>query len=312
MKKVIVSGNIDRDHLMSIDGLFKDSILPGRLNNLSVSFQPTEHDVFFGGAAANIAYNLKLLGGDPLLFSVVGKDYRVFFERLEELGISTDFLDVDEERVSSACYILNDGNKNQITFFSAGASLNSSLGMDLKGLTKDDTALMIISPNTPERMLEMSRAAVKAGIPYIFDPGQACSSLTAEIIDEMIFNALGLIVNDYEYNLLLKKVGKSVDDLLDNMDFVIKTKGLEGVDIFAKDAPLETVPAILMLNADPTGCGDAFRAGFILSYLNGDGLKRAAECGTATASFALEKRGTQSHRFSFEEYMERLNEHFPL
>ncbi len=312
MKGVIVSGNIDMDHLMCIDGLFKDSILPGRLNNLSVSFQPNKHETSFGGCAANISYTLRLLGVEPYLFSVLGNDYKNFFKWFDSNKISTKYIDVDKTKLSPAAYIMSDKNKNQITFFSSGASMNPNIGMDLKELSSDDTDIMIISPNTSERMLALSRDAVKRGIKYILDPGQACSSLSAEILDEIIFNAHGLIVNDYEYALVLKKTSKSVEDILDSVDFMIKTKGIEGCEIFEKDQVMPiSVPAILVVNANPTGCGDAFRAGFIYSYLCGNNMQRACENGTVAASFALESLGTQDHKFTKSEFKERLNEYFP-
>lgn len=312
MKNIIVSGNIDRDHLMYIDGLFKNSILPGRLNNLSVSFQPTEHEVYFGGCGANISYNLALLGLKPLLFSVLGKDQEKFLEWFDTNNISKEYIDIDETLRSSAAYILNDKNKNQITFFSAGAMQNHNIGMDLKDLSKDDIDMMIISPNTPERMLSLSRDAKKRGVNYICDPGQACSSLEKDVFNELIYNSFGVILNDYEYTLMLKITGKSVEDILDDVDFVIKTKGLEGAEIFIKNSQSISIPAILVVNADPTGCGDAFRAGFIYSYLNGDDLKRASEIGTVVASFALERKGSQNHTFTLDQFNERVNEHFPL
>lgn len=312
MKNIIISGNVDFDHIMGISDLFKDSILPGRLNNLSVSFQPTTHELTFGGAAANIAYNLSLLGENPYVFSVLGNDHKKIFDHFDKCGISTKYIDIDEEKLSPQCYILNDGNKNQITFFSTGSMMNHEVGMNLKDLNSENVDLMIISPSTQERMIALSREAVKKGIKYICDPGQACTSLSGDAMYELICNSIGLIVNSYEYALVLKKTGKSVDDLCDHVEFVIKTKGLEGSEIFTKNQGSVCIPAILVVNADPTGCGDAYRAGFMKAYLEGEDLKRACEIGTTIASFSLEALGTQNHCFSDETFKERLDDHFPL
>jgi len=310
MKNVIVAGNMDIDHLMGMNDLFSENILSSNLNNLSVSFQPSSHESAFGGAGANIAYNLKLFGLNPYLFTVLGKDFKKFFRRFDELGISTQYIDLDKNAMSPACFILNDGEKNQITIFSSASTLNHKLGMDLKDLESQNIDLMIISSNTAERMRTLARDATKRGIKYIFDPGQSITSIPNDVLAELTFNSVGVILNSYEFDLLLKKTKFGTDEILENVDFIVKTKGIEGSDIYQKNSEIISVPAILAVTKDPTGCGDAFRAGFIYAYLEGRDLKYCCELGTVAASFVLEYVGTQNHNFSASEVEERLTEHF--
>ncbi|MDX9971023.1 MAG: PfkB family carbohydrate kinase [Candidatus Gracilibacteria bacterium] len=311
-RKVAVVGNTDITHIMSMNSLFKDAILPSYLNNLSVSFQPELEELHLGGAASDVAYNLNLLGITPFLFSVLGVNFQEFYERFEKNGITTKYIELHDKLLSPSSYILNDKNLNQITIFSSACTLDHNYCMDFKDLTKDDVDLAILCSNTQERMISFSRDAQKRGIPYIFDPGQSITSINDDNLYELTFNSIGVIVNAYEYTLLLKKLGRSVEDLTERLDFVVRTKGLEGSEIFTKNHFETSVPAILVMNAEPTACGDAFRAGFLLSYLDDkENFERALKYGTVAASFALEKSGTQSHKYSLEEFHQRVLDHFP-
>jgi adenosine kinase len=310
--KVAVVGNTDITKIMELSTLFKDAILPSYLNNLSVSFQPETEMVHLGGAASDVAYNLNLLGITPYLFSVLGTNYKEFFERFEKNGIGTKYIEIHDKLSSPASYILNDKNLNQITIFSSACTLDHNYLMDFKDLQKDDVDVAILCSNTQERMIAFSRDAKKRGIPYIFDPGQSITSINDENLYELTFNSIGVIVNSYEYTLMLKKLNRSVEDLTERLDFVVRTKGLEGSEVFTKNNQEISVPAILVINAEPTACGDAFRAGFLLSYLDDkENFERALKYGTVAASFALEKPGTQSHNYSLSEFFRRYNEHFP-
>lgn len=308
---VAVVGNTDFTHIMSLNSLFKDAILPSYLSNLSVSFQPETEEVHLGGVASDIAYNLKLLEINPLLFSVLGSNYEEFFKRFEQNQISTKYIEINKDALSPSSYILNDKHKNQFTIFSSACTLNHDYCMDFKDISKESISLAILASNTQERMIAFSRDAIRKNIPYIFDPGQSITSISDDNLYELTFNSIGVIVNAYEYTLLLKKLNRSVEDLTERLKFVVKTKGLEGCEVFTNINPSINVPAILVINAEPTACGDAFRAGFIKSYLESDDLERACKYGTVAASFALEKSGTQSHHFTMQEFFVRLNEHFP-
>ncbi len=310
--KVAVVGNTDITHIMSLNSLFKDAILPSYLNNLSVSFQPEVEELHLGGAASDVAYNLNLLGITPYLFSVLGTNYKEFFDRFEKNGITTKYIELHKSLISPSSYILNDKNLNQITIFSSACTLDHDYCMDFKDLSKEDIDLAILCSNTQERMIAFSRDAQKRGIPYIFDPGQSITSINDENLYELTFNSIGVIVNAYEFTLMLRKLGRSVEDLTERLDFVVRTKGLEGSEVFTKNHTDASVPAILVMNAEPTACGDAFRAGFLLSYLEDkENFERALKYGTVAASFALEKPGTQSHKFTLDEFFERVEDHFP-
>ncbi len=311
-KNIAVVGNTDFTHIMELNSLFKDAILPSYLNNLSVSFQPETEEIHLGGAASDIAYNLKLLGLNPFLFSVLGSNFQEFFDKFNANGISTKYIQVNKDALSPSSYILNDRNKNQLTIFSSACTLDHNFCMDFADLKSSDIEFAILSSNTQDRMIAFSRDAKKRGIPYIFDPGQSITSISDDNLYELTFNSMGIIVNAYEFTLMLKKLGRSVEDLTERLKFVVRTKGLEGSEVFTKNNPSICVPAILVINAEPTACGDAFRAGFIKSYIDDENeLERALKYGTVSASFALEKSGTQSHKFDLETFYNRLEEHFP-
>lgn len=313
MKKVAISGSIAYDHIMSFDGFFADSILANELSNLSVSFLAQNHEVFFGGCSANAAYTLKMLGVEPLVFAVLGNDYQNYFDWLAKNSISTDYIFADADKQSAAAYILTDKSQNQICFFSPSAMSNTDNCMNFSGLASGEASCALITPGLPSRMLSMARSAKSLSLPYIFDPGQALSALSKSDLHEIVINAAGVILNSYESVLLEKTLDLEISDLLNNLDFLIVTLGENGAMLYEKSSEIIQVPAISGLNImDPTGCGDAFRAGFLAAYLSEKTLLESCQSGTVAASFALESVGTQCHKFSFEEFNSRLEDSFGI
>ncbi|MBI5754306.1 carbohydrate kinase family protein [Candidatus Peregrinibacteria bacterium] len=293
MKKIVVTGSLAYDHLMTFDGKFSQSLIVEKLDDLSVSFLADSHVQDFGGCAGNIAYNLKLLGCEPLILGVAGADFQRYAKWLKSLGISTDHVFIDQQKNTASAYVLSDKKQNQISIFSPSAMENYKNGLELKGVNLADIACAIIAPEPPKRMLGFGRYFRKNAVPYIFDPGQAIPAMSKEEILELLKGAVGMILNEYELAMIKKKAGLNIKN-----GFLIKTTGEKGCEIFEKGKVVK-VPAVSGVKVvDVTGCGDAFRAGFIAGYVEGKSLIEACKMANRCAAFALEQRGTQNHKFT--------------
>ncbi|MFA7685643.1 MAG: carbohydrate kinase family protein [Candidatus Gracilibacteria bacterium] len=306
MSKILTAGSIAYDHLMDFDGEFKDSILAEKdLKKLSVSFLAKTKNINFGGCSPNIAYSLSLLGDNASVIGVAGNDFKEYKEWLEDKGIQTEFVDIDKHGVTAAAYILSDKNQGQIAIFYPGAINNEEKGFGLNGFDFSGYDYAIVSPELPSRMYFWAKHFAKLKIPYIFDPGQAIPAFTKDQLMEMARDAKALIFNEYEGSLIENKIGISLEKLAEDKEFMIKTLGAKGCQVYAGE--IFDVPAVSNLNEiDSTGCGDGFRAGVIHGITNGFGLKRACEIGNTAASFVVEARGTQSHYYTMELFLDRL------
>jgi adenosine kinase len=305
MQKVAITGSVAYDHLMSFDGKFSDVILPEQLSNLSVSFYAQGHEVFFGGCAPNIAFTLKMLGGEPAILGVAGNDFAHYDEWLKEHGIDTDGIFVDELNPTASANILSDNSGSQITSFSPGAMASYDGELSLKN--ESEICYGIVAPQMPSRMLDMARYFSELGVEFIFDPGQAMSSLKTEDCELLLEQSSGLIVNEYEAEMMSEKVGLSMEEISKDLGFAIKTTGENGCELIILGEST-ILPALKDLEVeDPTGCGDAFRAGLLYSLMQGESLSEACLKGNVAASFVVEKEGTQKHQFSMEEFNNRLS-----
>ncbi|MFA6917611.1 MAG: carbohydrate kinase family protein [Candidatus Gracilibacteria bacterium] len=306
MSKILVAGSIAYDHLMTFDGEFKDSLLAGKdLKNLSVSFLANSENFSFGGCAPNICYSLSLLGDSSSIVGIAGVDFPRYEKWLNEKGIGTDFIRVDQVGVTAAAYVLTDKNQGQITIFYPGVINDKKLGFDLGKFDPREYKYSIVSPELPDRMYYWAKHFKESGIPYIFDPGQAIPALTKEQLLEMSHESNAMIFNEYEGSLIESKLGISFEELAKNKDFMVKTLGMRGCQVYAGE--IFNIPAIPNLKeVDSTGCGDAFRAGVLHGITNGFDLKRACEMGNTVASFVIGERGTQNHYYTMEVFMDRL------
>lgn len=301
MKKILVTGSIAYDHLMTFDGEFADSMIAEQLHNLSVSFLAKTHVQEFGGCAGNIAYSLKLLDCEPIILGVAGMDFDRYKSWLGECGISTDQIFVDKQKVTASAYVLTDKKQNQISIFAPGAMENLEDGLELKGVDPSTVACAIIAPEPPKRMLSFSRYFTRVGLPFIFDPGQAIPALSKEDVLELIEKSAGMIANDYEVEMLMKKLEMTMEELCDLCGFLIKTTGEKGCEIYEKGQMLKIAAVSGVEVVDATGCGDAFRAGFLSGYVNGLSLEKACERANKVASFVIAKSGTQKHKITLAE-----------
>lgn len=300
---IIISGSMAYDRIMAFPEYFADHILPEKIHVLNVCFQVdgvTEH---FGGTAGNIAYALQLMGKSPMITATIGHDYRRYFKWLEKNSISTEGIHIIDQEFTAGAYITTDKADNQITGFNPGAMKYSST-LDFASLDPNNT-LLIASPGNLDDMIQYPRICKEKGIRYIFDPGQALPVLQPQDLIEVITGCYLLIVNDYEFDLILNKTGLSREELLALGDNTIITLGEHGSQIYAEGKEEKISPAVARHVIDPTGCGDAYRGALLSGLAAGKSLLESAKLGSVCASFAVECHGTQVYSFTSEEFEKR-------
>jgi len=300
---IIVSGSMAYDRIMSFPEYFADHILPDKIHMLNVCFQVdgvTEH---FGGTAGNIAYALRLMGSSPTITATIGHDYRRYFKWLEKNEIFTDHINVIDQEFTAGAYITTDKADNQITGFNPGAMKYSSR-LDFDTLSPENT-LLIASPGNLDDMINYPRHCKKRGIRYIFDPGQALPVLQPDDLIEVIDDSFLLIVNDYEFDLILNKTALNREELLRLSENTIITLGEHGSSVYTNGTKTKIAPASPRQVVDPTGCGDAYRGALLAGLSTGKDLVESAMLGSICASFAVEHHGTQVYTFKPEEFAER-------
>lgn len=304
-KKVIVSGSLAYDRIMDFPGYFSEHILPEKIHVLNVCFQVNGMKEKLGGTAGNIAYTLSLMGERPIVSASIGRDYHRYFEWLRSNGISTDNIRVVDDEFTASAYITTDRADNQITGFNPGA-MKYPAPLDFASLDPKET-LVIVSPGNLEDMLSYPRLCKAHGINYIFDPGQSLPVLEPRELIEAITGCRILISNDYELDMITGKTGLGKQALLKLAQAIIVTRGELGSTVCTRDGEM-SIPAVTPVKVvDPTGAGDAYRSGLISGLLQGNGLIDCARMGGVCASFCVECYGTQAHRFSHDQFHERLN-----
>lgn len=306
--QIYITGSLAFDRIMSFPDRFSDHILPDKIHILNVSFVVDGLVERFGGTAGNIAYNLALLGERSTILSQVGKDFGEYDERLQQYGISVEGIRTVEQEFTAGCYLTTDKADNQINGFNLGA-MKYPCQYDM---TKVDPAeaMGIISPGNVNDMVEHPKYYRDNGIPYIFDPGQQIPALGGENLKNAIVGAEILIVNDYELEMIISATGMPKEEIVDNVAYLITTLGEKGSVVASGDE--ETVipvcPAREVL--DPTGAGDAYRSGLLKGLAMGKTVADAAKLGAVTATYAVEKVGTQEHHFTMDEFTERFESVF--
>ena len=303
----LICGSLAYDTIMVFPDRFKDHILPDEIHMLNVSFLVPEMRRQFGGCAGNIAYNLKLLGGDPFPMATVGDDFGPYMQRLETLGISTRYIRHLEGEFTPQAFITTDLDDNQITAFHPGAMMNSHLNKvgDTEGMT-----LGIVAPDGREAMLQHSRDFEQLGIPHIFDPGQAMPLFDGADLRTLIGQAKWLVANDYEFKLIQERTGLSEKQVADQLEALIITRGGEGSTLITSSGEelIETVEAEAIV--DPTGCGDAYRSGLIYGLENDLDLVTGCRIGSLMGSLKIAVQGPQTHEHSLDEIEERFKSAF--
>lgn len=306
---VLLSGSLAFDHIMLFPGYFEDHILPDKLHVLNVSFLVDSLDRFRGGVAGNIAYSLALLGQPCKIVAPVGTDFAEYRSLLESGGVDASGLEVIDNELTASAFITTDRADNQITGFYPGAMGKAgelSLNGHLNGIK-----LGVVSPTAPAAMERHIRELVESGTDFMFDPGQQIVALSASTLRAGIEGAKILVGNDYEFAMIAEKTGIAHDHLIRACPITVVTLGELGSTIRSGDEVYEIPAAPANVVVDPTGAGDAYRAGLITGILNGWPLDVAGRLGSVAASYAVEAKGTQEFNYTRDELIERFERNFP-
>lgn len=305
---VYVSGSLALDRIMNFPGKFADHILPDKIHILNVCFLVDGLCEYFGGTAGNIAYNLALMGEKPLILGCVGKDFAAYGQRLDSLGLSRAGIRAVEDQFTAGAYITTDQSDNQITGFNPGA-MRERCGYTFPA-KHDGKVMAIISPGNVNDMIELPEYFKKAGVPYIFDPGQQITALSGEQMKAAIDGSFALCTNDYELELVMRATGLTRAELLNKTGALVTTLGEQGSLIAQGDKEAKVGAVKVDKALDPTGAGDSYRAGLLKGLGLGWSLADAAMIGAAAASFCVEKKGTQEHCFTLAELSARMEKTF--
>jgi adenosine kinase len=303
----LICGSLAYDTIMVFPDQFKQHILPDKVHILNVAFLVPEMRREFGGVAGNISYNLKLLGGEPYPMATVGDDFGPYQRHLDRLGISTRYVRHVEGEYTPQAFITTDIDDNQITAFHPGSMQHSYLNQvsDAAGIR-----VGIVAPDGKRAMIQHSRDFVKAGIPHIFDPGQGITLFNGEELERFIREAKYIVLNDYEFQLLKEKTRLNGDEIANQVEALIVTRGAEGSVLRTREEE-QHIDAVEPDDVrDPTGCGDAFRAGLLYGLLNDLDLVTCCQIGSVMGAIKVAHLGPQNHQPTFGEIEERFFEAF--
>ena len=305
--RIIVTGSIAYDYLMSFPGSFTEHFLPDHLSRVSLSFLVDTMDKRRGGCAPNIAYTLALLGERPVIMATAGQDFPEYRSWLEGVGVDTSLVREIPGKFSASFFCSTDQQNNQIASFYVGAMAHAS---ELSFADAGGCDLAIISPNEPGAMVKYAEECRRLGIRFIFDPGQQCARASGEELEAGLVGANLLVCNDYEFELIRQKTGFDEAAVVAQSEALIITRGEQGSSVFTAVGRVD-VPAVPPeVVADPTGVGDAFRAGFMKGLAAGLAFDVCARLGSVAATYALEHVGAQSHAFDRTAFRARYERHF--
>jgi adenosine kinase len=306
--RALICGSMAYDTIMVFGDRFANHILPDKIHMLNVSFLVPQMRREFGGCAGNIAYNLKLLGDVGYPMATVGSDFGPYRDWPARNGVPGEHVRVIESELTAQAFITTDLDDNQITAFHPGAMQHAhrNLVSEARGIT-----LGIVAPDGREGMLEHAAQFAAADIPFIFDPGQGLPMFGGEELKRFIAQARWVTLNDYEWQLVQQKTGWGVAELTAQVAALIVTRGSAGSTIYTREAELEIPCAPARELVDPTGCGDAYRAGLIHGLLHGLDWRSTGHIASLLGAIKIESRGTQNHRFTPAEFAARLKQAFP-
>ena len=303
----LICGSLAYDTIMVFPDQFKEHILPDKVHILNVAFLVPEMRREFGGVAGNISYSLKLLGESPFPMAAVGDDFGPYSQHLESMGISQRYIRHMEGEFTPQAFITTDIDDNQITAFHPGAMQHSYLNRvaDTEGIR-----LGIVAPDGKQAMIQHSHDFREQGIPHIFDPGQGITLFNGEELRQFIEEAKYLVVNDYEFQLLKEKTGLNGNEIARQVEAMIVTRGAEGSILRTREGQTQIQAVEPEDVQDPTGCGDAFRAGLLYGLLNDLDLVTACRIGSVMGSIKVAVQGPQNHNPVFDEIQDRFFEAF--
>ncbi len=306
---ILVSGSLAFDRVMRFADHFQHHLLPEELHRVNVCFVTPEMRVDFGGCAGNIAYNLNLLheAKNTFIVAALGKDGKEYRHYLKKLGLSDQYIFEDSTLFSAQAFITNDNAGNQITTFHPGALVcTQNVHID----SAMNAGVGIVSPSEYRTMLQHAQEFHKLNIPFFFDPGQNLPLFSQDHLKEMLNIAPWLILNDYECSLFCERTQLSIEDLSQQLDLLIITHGEKGSTLYEQQNIIEIDPVAAQTTHDPTGCGDAYRAGLLYGYAHNLSWQKSAQLASVLGAFKIESHGGQNHHPSLEEILLRYENTF--
>jgi adenosine kinase len=302
----LICGSLAIDIIMQYEGRFGDTLLADQLHKVNVSFLVPTMRTEFGGCSGNIAYNLKMLGGDPRIVGVMGQDCAAYLERLQTLGISTQNILIKKDAYNAQCFVTADSDNNQINAFHPGAmSFAHENDIEAAGPAR----IAIISPDGHLGMLKHAEDLARLGIPFVFDPGQQLPMFTPEQLADFIDKATYVTCNDYEIELLTSRTGLSMEQIAARVEALVVTRGEKGSEIYTEGKRID-IPAVEAAVLDPTGCGDAYRAGLLYGLSHDLGWETTGRLASLLGAIKIAHKGAQNHVFTREEIGERFEKAF--
>lgn len=292
---VLISGSVAFDHILTIQDPFAQHILPNDIERLSVSFLAPSMRSDFGGCAGNIAYALHQLGGKPLPLATVGQDGQRYLQRLQDLGINTQYIVLDNSCYTAQCTIITDSTQNQITAFHPGAM---QLAHQHAIPTHEPLQLGIIAPNNKQAMQQHAQQLHESGIRFVFDPGQALTQFNGEELQHIINQASWLVVNDYEAALVAEKTNTQAEQLSQQLQGMVITHGENGCSVWQQGSCTPIAPETPKQAIDPTGCGDAWRGALLYGLTQGWDLLRCAKLGNHMGATKVAHLGPQNYHIN--------------
>jgi adenosine kinase len=303
----LICGSVAYDTVMVFDGRFRDHILPDRIHMLNVAFLVPALRRNFGGCAGNIAYNLKLLGGKGRVMATVGSDFGPYKAWMHDCGLPADLIRQLDAEYTAQAYITTDADNNQITAFHPGAMNHASMNH----VPRDaGISLGIVAPESRDGMLQHALEFAAAGIPFIFDPGQAMTLFDGSELKQFLKMATWVATNDYEASLLAERVGRPIEDIATGVKALVVTRGHEGSHIYADGGRIDVPAAKPAQVADPTGCGDAYRAGMLFGLQRGHDWHTTGRIASLMGALKIEHHGTQNHRYSMDQFRSAYRANF--
>ena len=303
----LICGSLAFDKIMQYHGRFGDTLLADQLHRVNVSFLVPTLRTEYGGCSANIAYNLKLLGGDPLIMATIGQDGADYLERLRNFGIKTRAIKTIGDAYTAQCFVTADQDNNQINAFHPGAMQFSH---ENNVADCGPLRVAIIAPDGRDGMLKHARDCAALGIPFMFDPGQQLPMFSGEELLAFIDQASYLAANDYEFEMIMDRTGLTLQDIASRLDALVVTRGEKGSEIYAggERYDIPAVPATAVV--DPTGCGDAYRAGLLYGIAQGYDWKTSGRIASLLGSIKIGHQGGQNHSFTPAEVADKFEAAF--
>lgn len=306
-KTTLICGSLAFDKIMQYHGRFAETLLADQMHRVNVSFLVPTLRTEFGGCSANIAYNLNMLGGDPLIMATIGQDGGEYLERFEQMGISTRAIRKIGHAYTAQCFVTADLDNNQINAFHPGAM---QFAHENNVADCGQLAVAIIAPDGRDGMLKHATDCAKLNLPFMFDPGQQLPMFSGEELIDFINKASYVAANDYEFEMLMDRTGLTLADIAAKLDALIVTRGEKGSEIYANGECFEIPTVTASAVVDPTGCGDAYRAGLLFGITSGFDWPTTGRLASLMGSIKIASQGGQNHAFTAAEIADRFEKEF--